>query len=130
MKKSTIAQAVLFLATLGAQAGAAETFSPAYINQISGAASFSRMSTVEIMKPAMEVAQRLAALRPDNGNLSLIWQEGDNNNATISQHGSGNVGLIRQIGVENTAFIRQSGSGHQALIVQQGRGNRAFISQR
>ena len=65
MKKSTITQAVLFLALLGTQASAAETFSPAYINQVSSAASFSRMSTVEIMKPAIEVAQRLAALRPD-----------------------------------------------------------------
>lgn len=121
---------MFFLALTAGQASAAETFSPAYINQVSAAASFTRMSTAEIMKPAMEVAQRLSALRPDNGNLALVWQEGDNNSAMIRQNGSGNVGLIRQIGVENTASIRQSGSGHQAFISQQGRGNRAFIAQR
>ncbi len=129
MNNKTVIQTAFLLAVCVGQAGAAETSSPAYITQVD-AASFSRASTADIVKPAMEVAQKLSALRPDNGNLALVWQDGVNNNASIVQNGSGNVGLIRQIGMDNTASIRQSGSGHQALIVQQGRGNRAFIAQR
>ena len=129
MNNKIIIQTALLLALCAQQAGAAETLSPAYITQVD-ISSFSRMSTADIVKPAMEVAQKLSALRPDNGNLALVWQDGVNNNASIVQNGSGNVGLIRQTGMDNTASIRQSGSGHQGLIVQQGRGNRAFIAQR
>jgi minor curlin subunit len=129
MNNKTVIQTAFLLAVCAGQAGAAETTSPAYIAQVD-TGSFSRMSTADIVKPAMEVAQKLSALRPDNGNLALVWQDGVNNSASITQNGSGNVGLIRQIGIDNTASIRQSGSGHQALIVQQGRGNSAFIAQR
>jgi minor curlin subunit len=124
----TIALAALLTSTFG-QAGAAESFSPAYIRQIDSG-SFSRATTIDIVGPAVAAARSLSSLRPRNGNLGLIWQDGDLNTANISQTGVGNVGLIRQIGMENTASITQSGNGHQALVIQQGRGNQAFIRQR
>lgn len=112
---------------------ASDFYSPAYVNQIgsgSYAHSFATMRTEDIVKPMFQVASAMSALRPSQGNLGMIWQDGDANNAAITQDGIGNVGLIRQIGLENTASITQSGSGHQALVFQQGRGNVAIIRQR
>ena len=127
MKTSTILITTI-LALFAGQSRAGEFSSLAYVNQVDKSA-FSRISTKDIVRPAIQVAQTLAALRPDNGNLGLIWQN-DTNTASTTQNGTGNVGLIRQIGLHNVASIDQSGSSHQALVLQQGRGNYAFIQQR
>jgi minor curlin subunit len=133
MKIKSVLSAVSFGIALTGSANAAEFYSPAYINQIGSGTykgSFATMSTEDIVKPMFQVATGLSSLRPSQGNLALIWQEGDTNTASITQDGTGNVGLIRQIGLENTASVTQSGSGHQALVFQQGRGNVAIIHQR
>lgn len=133
MKIKTTIYAVSMAALVSSNVHASDFYSPAYVNQIDSGSysqSFATMSTGDIVKPMFQVATAMSALRPSQGNLGLIWQDGDANNASITQDGVGNVGLIRQIGLENTASITQSGSGHQALVFQQGRGNVAIIHQR
>ena len=133
MKITTKLYAALMVAILSSNANASDMYSIAYVSQI-GSGSYSRsfatISTKDIVKPMFQVASAMSALKPSQGNLGLVWQDGDTNNASVMQDGVGNVGLIRQIGLENTASITQNGSGHQALVFQQGRGNVAIIHQR
>lgn len=104
----------------------------AFVPQASGTAS-AAISTADIFTPSMKV---LDAARPAVnssslvGNLSLVYQSGEFNTASIEQTGTGNVGFIQQVGYMNAATIQQTGVGHQAFISQQGTGNVAIIRQR
>ena len=104
----------------------------AFVSQATGYSS-GAMNTADIFKPSMQV---LEAARPAVnssslvGNLSLVYQSGDFNTASIEQTGTGNVGFIQQQGYMNSATIQQVGVGHQAFISQQGYGNVAIIRQR
>lgn len=107
----------------------------AFVQQAAGGAATSAglLDTASIFKPSLDV---ISAARPSvdasdlTGSLSLVYQSGDFNTASIEQSGSRNVGLIQQIGYMNSAAISQSGMGHQAFVSQQGRGNVAIIRQR
>ena len=107
----------------------------AFVQQATGGAATSAglLDTASIFKPSLEV---ISTARPSidsgdlTGNLSLVYQSGEFNTASIEQSGSRNVGLIQQIGYMNSAAISQSGIGHQAFVSQQGRGNVAIIRQR
>ncbi len=129
MKRAFYSVAFLALCATFSHANAAERFSPAYIDQISGG-RFASIDTAAIVAPLAALARDMP--KPSNrlSNLSLILQDGDFNQASVTQQGRGNVGLIRQIGYNNVASIQQSGRGHQALVFQQGRNNTAIISQR
>lgn len=108
----------------------------AYVSQATGtgyATAAPLMDTAAIFKPSMDVISSIPkAMDTTNlvGNLSLVYQSGAFNTASIEQTGTRNVGLIQQIGYMNAASITQSGIGHQAFISQQGRNNVAVISQR
>lgn len=120
------------LFSTGAIAGSA-SLSPAFVQQASGSgASMGSLNTAAIFKPALQVLTSAPRVDTEGliGNLSLVYQSGDFNTASIEQTGSRNVGLISQIGYFNTASIIQTGTGHQAFVSQQGRGNVAIIRQR
>jgi minor curlin subunit len=128
--KVIVATAILVSLHIGT-VSAADFSSPAYIDQLSDRGGpFPSVSTADIVKPVFQVASAISSLKPTQGNLGLVWQDGLNNNASVVQDGFGNIGLIRQIGLDNTASIEQYGSGHAAMVFQQGRGNFAVIRQR
>lgn len=129
MKKQLIA--IVFYVSGAVSAIAQPAMSPAYIAQISPSASFSQISTTELMKPVVQLISQMPSV-PIAGpsNLSLVLQQGTGNQASISQFGSRNVGLIHQIGLDNVASITQRGIGHQAMLSQQGSNNVAIIRQR
>lgn len=114
-------------------AGSANS-SPAFVQQAIGyGAGNGFLDTATIFKPSLDVISSAAraAGGPDSlANLSMIYQSGDLNTATINQSGARNVGLIQQIGYMNSASISQSGIGHQGFISQQGSNNIAIIRQR
>ncbi len=134
MKQVFTVAAVITAVTMPAALAGQKAPSLAFVQQATGSGmSSGLMDTASIFKPSLEV---IAAAKPAigaadlSGNLSLIYQSGDFNTASIEQTGTRNVGLIQQIGYMNSASINQSGIGHQALISQQGRNNVAIIRQR
>ena len=131
MNRTVVSLIVSLLAATAANA-ADVNFSSAYVQQVTDTrfSNLPSISTADIVKPVFTVASGLSAMRPSSGNLGLVWQQGDNNSASLVQSGLGNVGLIQQIGLNNTASIEQYGSNHAALVFQQGNGNIAVIRQR
>jgi minor curlin subunit len=127
--KTAMITALVATLSVAQSAYASESKSLAYVNQIEDFRVAS-MSMTEIVGPAIQAVNSIPTLRTGRGNLGLIWQDGSDNTANISQTGSRNVGLIRQIGIGNTATISQIGAGHRSLVMQQGHNNVAIIRQR
>lgn len=138
MRNNPVMIVVSLIALLGASTAVAGPATPslAFVQQATGGSagggSAGLMDTASIFKPSMEVLTSVKAMDTSDlvGNLSLIYQAGDFNTASIEQTGSRNIGVIQQIGYTNSASITQTGVGHQAFVRQEGRNNLAIIRQR
>ncbi|WP_296038699.1 hypothetical protein [uncultured Agrobacterium sp.] len=137
MRKKLVMHIVSLIAALGASTAIAGPATPslAFVQQATGGAggsSAALMDTASIFKPSMDVLTSAKSMDTSDlvGNLSLVYQSGDFNTASIEQTGSRNVGVIQQIGYMNSASITQAGVGHQAFVRQEGRNNVAIIRQR
>jgi len=56
----------------------------------------------------------------DPAHMGEIYQNGDMNDAMLTQDGTGHSGLISQVGNSNIGYITSTGEGHNAVIVQEG----------
>lgn len=137
MRSKKVMLIVSLFAGLGGSSAIAGPATPslAFVQQATGGgagSSAALMDTASIFKPSMEVLTSVKAMDTSDlvGNLSLVYQSGDFNTASIEQTGSRNVGIILQIGYMNSASITQTGVGHQAFVRQEGRNNVAIIRQR
>lgn len=138
MRNTSVTLIFSLIAGLGASSAIAGPAAPslAFVQQATagsvGGSSAPLMDTASIFKPSMEVLTSVKAMDTSDlvGNLSLVYQSGDFNTASIEQTGTRNVGIIQQIGYMNSASITQTGVGHQAFVRQEGRNNVAIIRQR
>lgn len=138
MRNKSVMLIVSLVAALGASSAVAGPATPslAFVQQATGGSaggsSAALMDTASIFKPSMEVLTSVKAMDTSDlvGNLSLVYQSGEFNTASIEQSGNRNVGIIQQIGYMNSASITQNGVGHQAFVRQEGRNNVAIIRQR
>jgi hypothetical protein len=97
------------------------------------------VSRSDITGPGSGFIPAVTPALPTNpsGNSAVIFQEGDDNDATINQRGSGNQASITQLnGDENDATVVQEpgggfpGENNLAVIVQDGSFNETTIRQR
>jgi hypothetical protein len=62
--------------------------------------------------------------------IALVWQDGEDNHATLLQSGALNVAVVMQLGDLNETWVEQDGSGNVVGARLQGDRNRLSVSQR